>query len=101
MAKVRCFWDLSGSLPVPVPGWLVCPICSSGDLLLREYRIGRRNEPRGAELRRLPYRCDVSIKCLDCSAVWLHGIPLDEATGHRINPTADSVKVVHWREAAR
>ena len=98
MVTVRQHWDLDGKLPVPVGLWLQCPVCRSVNVLLREWRIGRRNQPRGAERRRLPFRCDVSFKCLECSAVWPHGIPLDEQTGRRLQP-GRGVRVVHWREA--
>ncbi len=97
VARVAARWDLSAPLPVPRPGWLVCPVCRAPDVIPREWRIGARNLPRGAELRRLPYRVDVSFKCLDCSLVWWHGVAVSETDGRRFG-SRSGARVVHWRE---
>lgn len=86
-------WDLSGPLPVPHPGWLVCPVCGGTSIQPRFWRFHERSgKPtvRG--------RCDVSFKCTLCAVVWIHGVALDVDAWERRKPTRVNVKV-HWREA--
>ncbi len=94
MARVAARWDLSAPLPVPRPGWLRCPVCRAPDVIPKEWRTIRIREPAG---HRFPFRCDVSFKCLDCSAVWVHGLPFDDVSGRRL-AGGDGPRVVHWRE---
>jgi hypothetical protein len=85
LAETDRHWDLSGDLPMPRPGWLKCPVCGAADPVIRFWRFHTR--PPGATLRR---RCDVSVKCSACAAVWPHGLAIDEATWNR-RPTAPGV----------
>ena len=41
-----------------------------------------------------PYRCDVSFKCCDCSAVWTHGVAIPEAMF-----TTRPASRIPWRQA--
>lgn len=98
-ARIAERWDLLAPLPVPRPGWLKCPVCRAVDVIPREWRIGTRNLPRGAALRRLPWRIDVGFKCLDCSTIWWHGLAVTETAAlRRLVP--HGTRVIHWREAA-
>lgn len=92
-------------LPLPHPrgDWLRCPVCRSRRVQPRQWRLGRRDRGDGPEApaHRLSYRCDVSYKCTECSAVWPHGVPLTRAQALRIDPAARTgVRVWHWRDAA-
>lgn len=85
------FWDTSGVAPVPTGDWLKCPICQSA-VQVRWWRWHER--PQGHTIR---YRCDVSIKCAGCAAVWLHGVALDvKAWARRPFPREDR-REVKWR----
>jgi hypothetical protein len=96
LARQALRWDLDADLPVPRPGWMRCPVCASGDLLIREWRIGPRVP---AERHQLSHRVDVSLKCLDCSAVWWHGLAVDSAIARRFGWGGVAVRVVEWRDA--
>jgi hypothetical protein len=63
------------------------------------YRLG---EPRRAgDAHRHPWRCDVSIKCHRCSAVWAHGlaVTVDQARQYGANPITTEAAAYTWRQA--
>lgn len=78
LAATDTYWDCTGPLPVPRPGWLLCPVCGSAAVVVRFWRFHTR--PDGATV---PRRCDVSVKCAACAAVWPHGIAIGEDTWSR------------------
>lgn len=78
-------WQVD-DVPVPVPRFKpACPVCRGDRVLLRTWHWYER----GVTAR---YRCDVSFKCLKCSAVWTHGLALNRSQ-RRANG-----KWVEWRE---
>lgn len=91
LAATHAKWDLSGPLPVPAGGWLACPVCRDGRPQPRYWRWHRR-----AGKPTVPWRCDVSFKCVDCAAVWTHGIAVDEQY-YRSNATKPG-RMITWRE---
>lgn len=70
-------WDLTGpdGLPRPRGGWLHCPCCGvSLEPVIRYWQFHiRPGTPT------VPWRCDVSMKCRACAALWVHGIALPES----------------------
>lgn len=92
MAAVTARWDLAGVLPVPRGEWLACPVCRAGRPQPRYWRWHRRS---GTPT--IPGRCDVSFKCVDCSAVWTHGVPIDADTFERRATKVN--RQIWWREA--
>ena len=68
-------WDLRGPVPVPRIGWWRCGSCATP----------RRPHPRRwryhhykgyEEEHRVPWRCDISLKCVECGQATVHGIAL-------------------------
>lgn len=80
LVRTRLRWDLSGPLPVPVDGWLACPVCRFEQVQVRFWRFHVRSDIGHT----VPHRCDVSFKCTGCAAVWIHGVVLDEHTHTRM-----------------
>ncbi|MGI9085385.1 MAG: hypothetical protein ACR2FE_08835 [Aeromicrobium sp.] len=79
-------WQVDGT-PLPVPRFQpTCFSCDGKDVLLRSYHYF----DRGITSR---FRCDVTFKCLTCSAVWTHGLAIQPSqrknNGH----------YVEWRQA--
>lgn len=68
--RVAQHWDLTQQLPLPKQ-WIKCPVCRSEEVIVRYWKFHVRL-PIVASLS--PHRCDVSMKCKQCSAVWLHGV---------------------------
>ena len=69
--RVRGFWDLSNGFPMP-RNTLLCPVCRSPEVGIKHCRFFKVNH----KPKTTPYRCDVSFKCFNCSAVWMHGVPV-------------------------
>ena len=95
LAATERRWDTSRALPVPRPGWLACPVCR-GEVI--QPRFWRFHERDGRPTT--PWRCDVSFKCCDCAAVWIHGVALPAETwagrpNQRVN------RQIQWRDARR
>lgn len=99
--RVDLHWDLRWPAPVPreIPP---CPVCPDGRAVAKDWRfhsVAVAGSPR-------PWRCDVRFKCVDCSAVWQHGVAIPEAMyRHGMsrfgeNRTASWRKIREWLEAA-
>lgn len=91
--RVKMRWDLSG--PLPVPMWDVkCPICgalmSNDGIQAREWRF--REQPTSTN----PYRCDVALKCTECSYMWRHGLVITEVMYKQ-----QECQVVTWWQARK
>lgn len=79
LAAVEARWDLTGPFPIPRGTWLRCPVCGAGDPQPRYWRFWERS---GTPTIR--YRCDVSFKCVDCSALYpTFGVPLPDDYWHQ------------------
>lgn len=92
LGAVRGRWDLRAPLPRPLDGWLACPVCRSPEPQPRYWQFHTM-----AGVHTLPWRCDISFKCTSCSAVWIHGLPLDEETWERCKRSGR----IGWRQARR
>lgn len=98
LAATAARWDTDGPLPVPRPGWLACPVCRCELVQPRYWRFHLRD---GATVAA---RCDVSVKCTACAAVWIHGVALDAKThGRMVRLTGGRRRGrdahIGWREA--
>lgn len=89
--RVDAKWDFTGPLPVPKPGWMRCGFCGSDVIQARHWK---RHERRGGTVR---YRCDLSVKCCDCSAVWIHGIAVPDEWWHRYKHLFPGARIL-WRD---
>lgn len=87
-------WDLDGPLPVPRPGWLCCPVCGCSVVQPRYWRWHVRS---GAPT--VAGRCDVSFKCCDCAAVWVHGVAIPEGIFETRKLRGKLTRQIHWRDA--
>lgn len=95
LAATAVHWDVSGPLPLPIGDWLACPVCRSPKVLIRFWRYHERSaQPT------VPHRCDVSMKCAGCAAVWIHGVAIDAEVWARRKPKRLNV-LIHWREGSR
>lgn len=84
---VSRMWDLSGRVPLP-KFELNCPICSCDKILLKHWVYFIRKNAHSSN----PHRCDVYMKCTDCSVVWQHGLVVPE----EMHPGGR--KVILWRD---
>ena len=79
-------WQVDGT-PLPVPRFQPqCPVCREKTVLLRSYHYF----DRGITAR---FRCNVTFKCLVCSAVWTHGLAI-QPSQRKTNGY-----FVEWRQA--
>lgn len=70
LRNVAKMWDWSRG-GIPLPRFTVhCPVCGLGTSKLSRVTFGMRDTSPN------PYRCDVSFKCIVCSAFWTHGVPV-------------------------
>ncbi len=70
---------LSSCLP-PTPRFTVrCPVCGSTTVCIKHYLLHSREK-----LGKRQYRVDVWFKCMNCFAVWVHGIHLPEELYYEI-----------------
>lgn len=76
--RIAEHWDLSYPLPVPrvVP---LCPMCGpftrgGGRLVLKDWKFHKRTRTGS----KFPWRCDVRLKCVDCSYVPIYGIAIPQ-----------------------
>lgn len=61
-------WQILGGI-YPMPAWtLVCPVCGSDEIQLRHHHFHRRPGKSN------PFRCDVAVKCVECSHVFVFGV---------------------------
>lgn len=91
--NVAARWDLSGPFPIPLGDWLACPVCRSAEVQPRYWEwvhLGAEHSVRA--------RCNVSFKCVACSAVWVHGVALQEDYYRR---NAVQHGRVGWREVRK
>lgn len=92
LARVAYKWEFVDGFPFP--RWnLFCPTCRSNDLQYRGHLFWNKGEAQG-----IPYRCDVSIKCRDCSYILDFGIPLTKEQFDQMVPDDTSHKKYYWRE---
>lgn len=73
LRRTAAHWSFDGPYPVPIGGWLRCPVCTSTEVQGRAWRY---HKP--AHSVTLPHRCDVTFKCTMCAHVWLHGVVVTE-----------------------
>lgn len=86
--RVNARWDLSGEFPMP--RWQpACPCCGSDDIQARHWTFGKRPG------HRVEHRCDVSMKCCDCSLVFTFGVPIPSSM-YQAKPNQYA-----WREVRR
>ena len=91
LKRVQEKWDLSGDFPLPK--WDIrCPVCGSPHVQARNWQFAYQyNSPT-------KYRCNVSFKCTECSAVWIHGVVITEEM-FRKHVKIDNKPVYYpWRE---
>lgn len=59
---------------------VACPACRSRRWCVSQWQFLERDPDAGREGRpfmtRFPYRCNLALKCTDCSHLWSHGIPI-------------------------
>jgi len=98
-SAIGAWWDTAGPLPVPRRS-IKCPFCG-GAAYPRAWSIYRLTEHRAEYRHRLAWRCDVSIKCHTCAAVWAHGLAITEAQAAQFgaNTTALHAASYDWRQA--
>lgn len=92
LANVEARWDLTGPLPVPRGEWLACPVCRAGQPQPRHWNFHRHGTTH-------PWRCDVSWKCISCSAVWIHGVAVPQSMYVAAVPHNRAQRIIQWREA--
>jgi hypothetical protein len=97
MDNVRRYWNLDGPLPIP-HAWPdhSCPF-GHRPVQFRHWQF--HEAPRGPRAR-VPYRCDVSFKCGECSMVWVQAPALDEDTYNRMTENLTANRRVAWSMAA-
>lgn len=91
--RVRAFWNLDYPLPTPHEP-IVCKC--GGVMVCKQWWFHDRTKTGTSD----PWRCDVQTKCIDCSAVTVHGVAVPESMWRkrpRPNPPRD--KWIYWRQA--
>jgi len=85
--RVRRNWDIEKPLPRPrfTPR---CGTCGSTDIQVVQYHFFLR--PESVHL----YRCDVKMKCRDCSMVWIHGIAVPNSVFERHGETVYNTRQI-------
>lgn len=91
ISRVREVWDLDGLLPWPRSP-LNCASCGSGELHPRYWRFFKRS---GFPNSRVPFRCDVGVKCTRCSLVMVYGVAVPQEVYDRA-PERDNQ--LWWRD---
>lgn len=83
-------WNLE---KFPTPKFkVVCPICGSSDVIIKEYRFSKR------EFARSKYRCVVGYKCTNCSLCFEFGLVIPkEIWEMHCNENSPS-RFYYWRE---
>jgi hypothetical protein len=71
--RVCTVWDMSKRRPTLIKTKR-CPVCDHKKWLHRDWKY----HPRGGEGHRLPYRIDISIKCLWCGLILRFGVAVTE-----------------------
>lgn len=94
-ARIAQMWDLSWPLPVPhvMPS---CPGCvfPPGRMVVKDWKFHRQRTGSKA-----PWRCDVRLKCIDCSLVTIYGIAIPEAMWQTAQDTfAKTNQWINWRQ---
>lgn len=83
--RVAAHWDLSWPLPVPARQ----PHCKcGGQQVLKDWKFHNRAKTGSAH----PWRCDVRLKCVDCSLVDIYGVVVPK----EMKPPKDGW--ITWRE---
>lgn len=91
--RVSARWVFAdGTFPVPVGGWLACPVCRDTVIQLARYHFHRRRDSATY------YRCDVQMKCTACSATWTHGVVVPKAVWKRGMDGENTARVWQYRE---
>lgn len=84
--------------PLPHPRFdLACPVCKRGStrfgtVMIRGWKYHDRQTKHANQDR--TRRCDVSFKCIECSAVWVHGLVVTE---RHYQERAQERRDWHWR----
>lgn len=91
--RIARFWSLDRPLPVPVT-MPDCPVCG-GLLVFKDWRFHARKNTGSTA----PWRCDVRLKCIDCSHVPQFGVAVPEPY-YRAGCT-HSEQWIGWREGKR
>lgn len=90
MARVSEVWDFDQPFPWPKVD-LSCQVCGSGALHPRFWRFFNRGERS-----RIPWRCDVGVKCTRCSVVLTFGVPVPEDVFRNTAERLDIVNQQKW-----
>lgn len=79
-------WEWRQGFPCPNPldssfyYMMGCPVCRSNLWCISQWQFLERDPRSGEEDRplmtRFPYRCNLTLKCTQCSHVWPHGLPV-------------------------
>ena len=81
VAKV---WDFTQTFPTIRPGTISCGRCG-GRFLIRDWKYHRNRTPHTS----VPWRCDVSTKCVGCSAVDVFGVVVPQDVWRRVSRWED------------
>lgn len=73
-----------------------CPVCQSREVITKKYNFHSHLKERT-----IPWRVDVTMKCCDCAAVWLHGVALSEDDFRRWVPEYRKGRTVERPEVRR
>lgn len=101
--RVAACWDLDWPLPIPRAPLLLCPCCSVGNpfptptLVLKDWKFHSRSDVGSKQ----PWRCDVRLKCVGCSAVLTYGVAVPRQTYDKARaamPPGRLSSWLHWRE---
>lgn len=105
--RIAACWNLDYPLPIPRgAGMRLCPGCSAGNpfpqpsLVVKDWKFFTRDKVGS----KVPFRCDVRLKCVTCSLVLIYGVVIPEemyeAAKAAIPPGRLSAWI-HWREGKR
>lgn len=73
-------WNLDSPFPRPTGDWMRCPVCGSRNYLIQSWHgFDRYDHPPEGVTHRVPFRCDVTVKCMNCANVWVHGLALPQS----------------------
>jgi len=95
--RVSKAWTIEEGDVFPLPKFVVeCPVCKSVDIQARNWQFTLKDSGGNK------YRCNVSFKCTQCSAVWTHGVVIPEIMFRKhVKGNIHQTKLYHWREVKK